>query len=203
MLMAPVLPEGWIGKLVSLNMYLCQKQYLYLFRNVSAFTRYQWPNCESWKFVCTCARVRWATAIFQTPNRIDWRPMNLILSWLLLSSQKSKCKLETTQQNLSQWCHTSHRLRGRSAKCTGINDDHHTAFVLSSNCITLRIDMVHLAENIRIAYGLSRTLWRMSCMRKGEEVRLNISRTSVQIYMGLIAGRRHCNVIRRHHSLLG
>jgi len=37
--------------------------------------------------------------MFQTPNRIDWQPLNMILSCRLLSSQKTQTKLESKLPN--------------------------------------------------------------------------------------------------------
>jgi len=53
-----------------------------------------------------------------------------------------------------------------------LNDDCHAAFIHISNCITLRTDLGHIAEIIKIVYGTSWKLRRRSRMRKGEKVRL-------------------------------
>ena len=42
----------------------------------------------------------------------------------------------------------------------------------------------------------------MSCMTKGEEVGLNISKTSVLMYMRLIASRKRLNVMGQRHLSL-
>ena len=72
-----------------------------------------------------------------------------------------------------------------------MNDNHHAAYDDASNCITLCTDLVHMVQKLKIAYGRSWKSRRMSWMRKGEEVRLNISKTSVQICMQLIADQKH------------
>jgi len=64
-----------------------------------------------------------------------------------------------------------------------MNDNCNAAFINASNCITVRSDLVHMVENLKIPYG---RLWqwrRMSWMRKGEEVWLYISKISGWIYM--------------------
>ena len=85
---------------------------------------------------------------------------------------------------------------------SGMNDDRHAAYDHASNCIVLCTDLVHMVEMMKIAYGRSRKSQRMSWMRKGEEVELNISRTSVRIYMLLIAGRNRWTVIGQCHLSL-
>ena len=84
----------------------------------------------------------------------------------------------------------------------GMNDNRHTAYDHLSNCITLCTDLVHMVKMMKIAYGRSRKSRRMSWMRKGEDVGLNISKTSVQIYMQLIAGQKRWKMIGQRHSLL-
>jgi len=85
---------------------------------------------------------------------------------------------------------------------TGMNDDRHAAFVHASNCITLCPDLVHMVEISKIAYGRPWKSQRMSWMMKGEEVGLNISKSSIQIYTRIISGRKRCNVIGQHCSSL-
>jgi len=76
-----------------------------------------------------------------------------------------------------------------------MNDDCRAAYDYAAHYITLCTDPVHMVEILKIAYGMSWKSRRMSWMRKGEEVGLNISKTSVRIYMRLIAGRKCWNVI--------
>jgi len=76
-----------------------------------------------------------------------------------------------------------------------MNDDRHGACDHASNCITLCTDLVHMVEILKIPYVRSWKSRRMSWMRKGEEVELNISKTSVRIYMRSIAGQKRWNVI--------
>jgi len=83
-----------------------------------------------------------------------------------------------------------------------MNDDHHAAYEHPSNSITGCTDLVYMVEMLKIGYGRSWISWRMSWMGKGEEVGLNISKTSVRIYMWSIAGQKCWNVIvQRHLSL--
>jgi len=83
-----------------------------------------------------------------------------------------------------------------------MNDDLHCAYDHASNCITLSTDLVRMVEMLKIAYGGSCKLLRMSWTSKGEEVRQNISKTRVQIYMQVIAGGKHWNVIGQYHISL-
>ena len=71
---------------------------------------------------------------------------------------------------------------------SGMNDDRHAAYDDASNCITLYTHLVHMVEMLKFACGRSWKSRRISWMRKGEEVELNISKTSVQIDMRLSAG---------------
>jgi len=102
---------------------------------------------------------------------------------------------ETRRQNLSQWCHTSHRCSGQSAIRSWMNDYLHASYDHGSNCIMGCTDLVHIVGILKIAYGRSWKSRRMSWMRKGEEVWLRISKTSVRIYMWLIAGQKLLNVM--------
>jgi len=83
-----------------------------------------------------------------------------------------------------------------------MNDDRHAAYDHGSNFITRCTDLVHIVKMLKIAYGRSLKLWRMSWMRKDEEVGLNISKTSVRIDMRLIAGRKRWNVMGQCHLSL-
>ena len=85
---------------------------------------------------------------------------------------------------------------------SGMNDDRHAAYDHASNCITLCTDLVHMVEMLKIAYGRSCKSWRMSWMKKGEGVGLNILKTSVWIHTRLIASRKRWNVIGQRHSSL-
>ena len=67
---------------------------MYLFRYVSAFFWFQWPHCETWQFVCACARAIQAIQKFWTTNRVDWWLINVILSCLFQICENAQCKLE-------------------------------------------------------------------------------------------------------------
>ena len=80
-----------------------------------------------------------------------------------------------------------------------MNDIRDAAYNHGSNGITCGTDLAHIVEMLTIAYGRSWISWRMSWMRKCEEVGLNISKTSVRIYMQLIAGRQRWNMMGQCH----
>jgi len=63
-------------------------------------------------------------------------------------------------------------------------DDCHAAYDYDANCITFSTDPEHMVEILKMAYGMSWKSQRISWMRKGEELKLNISRTRVWICMG-------------------
>jgi len=63
------------------------------------------------------------------------------------------------------------------------NDDRHAAFVHASSWITLRTDLVHMVEMFEIGYGPSWKSRRRSCIRKGDEVELDLPNISEMIYM--------------------
>ena len=83
-----------------------------------------------------------------------------------------------------------------------MNDDRDAAYDDGFNCITRCIDLLHIVEMLKISYGRSWKSRRMSWMRKGEKVGLNISKTSVKIYMRLIASRKRWNVKGQPHLSL-
>ena len=95
------------------------------------------------------------------------------------SGSQNQIRDEMHRQQLGQWCHMTHKSRVLSAMRTGMNDDHHAAFVHASNTIPLFTDLVHMVEMLQNASGMSWDSRRMSWIRNGEEVRLNISKTSV------------------------
>jgi len=109
---------------------------------------------------------------------------------------------ETHWQNISHWCHTSHRCSGHSAIRSWMNNNCDAGYNHGSYCIPRCTDLVHIVEKLKIAYGRSWKSQRMSWMRKGEEVRLNISKTRVCIFMRLIASRMRWNVIGQRHLSL-
>jgi len=83
-----------------------------------------------------------------------------------------------------------------------MNDDRHAAYSHAFNYITLCTALVHMVTMLKIAYGRLRESQRMSWMRKAEEVGLNISNTSVRMYMRIIASKKWWNGIgQRHFSL--
>jgi hypothetical protein len=102
MVMVPVLPEGLIGKLLFVTMFLFAKQFMYTFWFVSTGCWFQWQHCDKWYVVCTGARFEWAKRKFQTPNNLDIQPMNYIISRLLPSREKVKTKLKTSCPNKIQ-----------------------------------------------------------------------------------------------------
>jgi len=66
---------------------------------------------------------------------------------------------------------------------TSLNDDHYAAFILALNCITLCSEQVHMVGIVKITYGRSWILRRMSWMRNGAEVGIYSFETSGRIYM--------------------
>jgi len=58
MVMAPASTEECLGKLASATLYQFQIHSVCLFWDVTALTWFQWPHCETWWSVYTCARVR-------------------------------------------------------------------------------------------------------------------------------------------------
>ena len=80
-----------------------------------------------------------------------------------------------------------------------MNDNLYSAYNHACNCIPRCTDLVHMVEMLKIAYGRSWKSQRLSWMRIGEEVGINISKNSVGMYMGLNAGRNRWNVIGHCH----
>jgi len=83
-----------------------------------------------------------------------------------------------------------------------MNELRHAVFNHASNHITPSTDQVHMVEVLKFPYGRLCKPQRISFMRKGEEVGLNISKTRVRIYMRLIACQHCWNVIDQHHLSL-
>jgi len=142
-------------------------------------------------------------------NDIDCKSQNLttndrdiVLPVAVMFDNGNQNTHETNYHNISQWCRTSHRCSGQSAMRSGINDNCHAAYDRAFNCITHCTDQVHMVEMLKIPYGRWWKSRRMSWMGKGEEFGLKISKTSVQHYMRLIAGRKRWNVIRQRHLSL-
>jgi len=59
-----------------------------------------------------------------------------------------------------------------------LNDDHHAAFMHSSNCISHHTGLVYVVEIFKISYGMSWKSRRRSWMRKEEAVGQYYSKTS-------------------------
>jgi len=83
-----------------------------------------------------------------------------------------------------------------------MSDDCHAAYEHASNCITPCTNMVHMVEMLKIAYGRSRKVWRVSWIRKDEEAGPNIIKISVRIDMRFVAGSKCWKVIGQHHLSL-
>jgi len=71
-----------------------------------------------------------------------------------------------------------------------MNDDRDAVYDHGSNCIIRCTDLVPTVKMLKIAHGRSWISRRMSWMRKGEEVGLNIWNSSIRIFMQVIAGRK-------------
>jgi hypothetical protein len=80
-----------------------------------------------------------------------------------------------------------------------MNDNRHPAFIHIYNCITLRKDLVHMAEIFEIACGTSWKLRRKSWIRNGDEIELYLPKTGEMIYMPSIVGRKRRNVMGQRH----
>jgi hypothetical protein len=53
-----------------------------------------------------------------------------------------------------------------------INDSRNAALVHAANCITVRSDLLHMVEILKIAYGTSWKSRKTSWKKKGQEVQL-------------------------------
>jgi len=99
------------------------------------------------------------------------------------------------KRKLSPWCHTSYSRSCQSSTRICPHDDSYATRMHVSSCITLRTDLVHMVEIMKIAYGTSWKSRRRRLLRKVEEVKLYKSKTSGMIYMSWIAGQKRGNVI--------
>jgi len=92
-------PERQLGYVDVISQW---KQFLYQSCSVSAFSWFQWPNCEIWWFVCACARVERTMSKFYNPKQsVRWPTHSISVSRLLLS-EKSKAIL-VTKYNTKIW----------------------------------------------------------------------------------------------------
>jgi len=64
----------------------------------------------------------------------------------------------------------THRRRGQSTSQTQINDSRQAALIHAADYITLRSDLLHMVEKLKMAYGKSSKSRRMSLVRNGEDV---------------------------------
>jgi len=76
------------------------------------------------------------------------------------------------EDNLTQSCHTTHTMRSQCITRICINDHHHVALLQSFTCITLRSDLMHMVQTMKIAYGRSWILRRSNWTRTSENVQL-------------------------------
>jgi len=81
---------------------ILSKGNLYLLCYGSAFSGFQWTNCEMRLFVSVCARVVRAIQMFSTSNQGDWWTMNCIWCCLLRLHDKTKPKFEKKFTNKVQ-----------------------------------------------------------------------------------------------------
>jgi len=51
--------------------------------------------------------------------------------------------------NLTKWCHMSHRRSSQCTMWTCMYDHHHVTFIHTSNCITLRSDLLHMVNILK------------------------------------------------------
>jgi len=59
-----------------------------------------------------------------------------------------------------------------------MNGSRHGALVHAANCITLLLDLLHMVENLKIAYGTSWKSRETSWKKKGQEIGLYVSKIS-------------------------
>ena len=76
-----------------------------------------------------------------------------------------------------------HRVNGQCSIQIWLHGGHYAAFTHVYNCITLRTDLVRMAEGFEMAYGMSWKSRARSWMRKCKEVELYLPKTSEMIYM--------------------
>jgi len=76
-----------------------------------------------------------------------------------------------------------------------LSDNRDAVFIHVSNCISSCTDLVHIVHKFEIAYGTSWKLRMRSWMKKGEEVKLCLPKTSEMMYMPWIASWKRRNVI--------
>ena len=105
------------------------------------------------------AKVSESKSVRKTANTFDFY-LPITVQW----QSKSHISDEIDSQNISEWCHTSHRKRGQCPIRICRNDDHHAAFIHPANCIILRTDLVHIVEIFEIASGMSWKSRRRSWM---------------------------------------
>ena len=98
---------------------------------------------------------------------------------------ESKCYIreEIDKQNVSEWCHTSHRKSSQCSIHICLNDNCLAAFIHVSNCITLRTNLLRMVEIFELAYGTSLQSRRGSSMWNGKEVEQYLTNTSGTTYM--------------------
>jgi len=140
---------------------------------------------------------------FQTQNHNDCRPTNLLLSCQLWLSDKAKSRL-VTKFTRKVWISDILLFKKMSRQCTmptGMNDDHHAAFIHASNWLTHHWDLVHIVLILKIGYCMSWKSRRRRWLREGEEVGLYYSKASKWIYMPWIAGRNCGIVTHLYHAL--
>jgi len=118
-----------------------------------------------------------------TPSWLKINQLDIVLTVTVKRECKDWIRDKVYQQHLSQWCHTSHRRSGQWVMWISMNEPRHAAFIHTSNCTTLRSDLVHKVEIMKIAYGRSWKSRRSCWIRKGEEVGVYSSRISGWIYM--------------------
>jgi len=109
--------------------------------------------------------------------------LDFVLPVVVKCEHKNQITDKINRQNLSQWCHTSHRGSNQCVIQICMNDHHHAAFIHASHCITLCSDLVQMVKILKIAYDRLSRLRRRSWIWEGEEVGLYWTMISGWIYM--------------------
>jgi len=153
--------------------------------------------------LCMCkSRISHANALDFKSHWLTTNEGDIVLPATGKSDNYNYFRDESQEQNISQWCHATHRCSGQSAMRSWMDDDCHGAYDHAFNFISLCTDLEHMVEILKIAYGRSSNSPRMNWITNGEELGLNISKTSGRIYMRLIAGLNCWNVIGQPHLSL-
>jgi len=74
-------------------------------------------------------------------------------------------------------------MSGQCAVWTRMSGSHHAALIYAANWITLCSDLLHIVENLNIAYGTSWKSKKTNWKKQGQEIGLYVSNISSWICM--------------------